>query len=100
MFQKPVINCHAPFENFPVGSIKFLSFLFKVAVGVYLQRALVMLASLTFRSVVRLLMSTVIICTGMCCTKLARAIDGSNEGSVNKEAWLEINTTPPIAIFI
>lgn len=52
-----------------------------MAVRGYLQSALVMLASLTFWSVVRLLMSTVIICTGMCCTRLARAMDGSNEGS-------------------
>jgi hypothetical protein len=40
-----------------------------------------MLASLTFWSVVRLLMSTVIICRGICCTRLAREIAGSKEGS-------------------
>lgn len=50
-------------------------------VSINLQRALVMLASLTFWSVVRLLMSTVIIWTGMCWTRLARAMDGSNDGS-------------------
>lgn len=49
-----------------------------------LQRALVMLASLTFWSVVRLLIRTVIICTGMCCTRLARAMDGSKEGSAKQ----------------
>lgn len=47
-----------------------------------------MLASLTFWSAVRLLMSTVIICTGMCCTRLARAIDGSNEGSVKERTMV------------
>lgn len=56
----------------------------------YLQSALVMLASLTFWSVVRLLMSTVIICTGMCCTRLARAMDGSKEGSARQGTRVEI----------
>jgi len=46
-----------------------------------LQSACVILASLTFWSVVRLLMRTVIICRGMCWTRLARAMEGSNEGS-------------------
>ena len=48
----------------------------------YLQRAWVMLASLTFGSVVRLLMRTVIICRGICCTRLARATEGSDDVSV------------------
>lgn len=61
-----------------------------MAVRGYLQSALVMLASLTFWSVVRLLMSTVIICTGMCCTRLARAMDGSNEGSARQGTRVEI----------
>lgn len=60
-----------------------------MAVRDYLQSALVMLASLTFWSVVRLLMSTVIICTGMCCTRLARAMDGSNEGSARQGTRVE-----------
>lgn len=47
-----------------------------------------MLASFTFWSVVRLLMRTVIICTGMCWTRLARAMDGSKEGSENiNQEW-------------
>lgn len=46
-----------------------------------LQSACVILASLTFWSVVRLLIRTVIICRGMCWTRLARAMEGSNEGS-------------------
>lgn len=43
-----------------------------------------MLASLTFGSVVRLLMRTVIICRGICCTRLARATEGSDDASVEE----------------
>lgn len=52
----------------------------------YLQSALVMFASLTFWSVVRLLISTVIIWTGICWTRLARAMEGSKEGSAKNES--------------
>lgn len=45
-----------------------------------------MLASLTLWSVVRLLISTVIIWTGMCWTRLAREMDGSKEGSAKNES--------------
>lgn len=48
----------------------------------YLQRAWVILASFTFGSVVRLLMRTVIIWRGICCTRLANATEGSNDASV------------------
>jgi hypothetical protein len=57
-----------------------LQLLFSV-VKKYLQRAWVILASFTLGSVVRLLMSTVIIWRGICCTRLANATEGSNDAS-------------------
>lgn len=68
----------------------------------YLQSALVMLASLTLWSVVRLLISTLIIWTGMCWTKLARAMDGSKEGSAKKMIRVEmvVNFTTPPFLFV
>lgn len=59
-----------------------------------LQSACVILASLTFWSVVRLLMRTVIICRGMCWTRLARAIEGSNEGSAIELHLVKTCTAP------